>query len=61
MTNRTKYFTGMNEYDLLIKILENSKQCPLMLIDNKYKDRELCTKYFDCKLCIQKWLNTEVN
>lgn len=61
MTNREKYITKRNEYDMMMKIWETGA-CPIRVIGGEScLPRHLVCKAFDedCKGCIQKWLNEE--
>jgi len=65
MTNREKYITKRNEYDLMITIYEGKNfWCPIQIVGGK---KPKCLRrrtvggypYSDCRNCIQKWLNEE--
>lgn len=62
MTNREKYITKRDEYDLMMAIkanIEHGHHCPIKLISGQY-DYSRCKKYrYVCGQCIQKWLNEE--
>lgn len=62
MTNREKFITNRDEYDLLMAIRTQRDVCPIKLIgaekpkcipDEKYYYRVLCSE------CVQRWLNEE--
>ncbi|WP_294471498.1 hypothetical protein [uncultured Ruminococcus sp.] len=66
MTNREKYITKRNEYDLMITIYEAKNfWCPIQIVGGK---KPKCLRrrnasgypYSDCRNCIQEWLNEEV-
>lgn len=61
MTNRERYITKRDEYDLLMTIAENIQElgtfCPITAVGGKPDD---CDWWADrCDKCIQKWLNEE--
>lgn len=68
MTNREKYITKRNEYDLMMEISKNIEGigtfCAIKAISDK---RIPCVTMMkgngrmerDCKTCIQSWLNKE--
>lgn len=63
MTNRDKYFTKKNPYDLLIAIHKNTTKCAIKVITG-CRDKDLpCSNWgwiFEdktCEQCLQKWLN----
>ena len=61
MTNREKYITKRNEYDLMMTIREVGA-CPIRVVcGESCLPRFLVCKAFDedCAGCIQKWLNEE--
>lgn len=65
MTNREKYITKRDEYDLMMTIAENIQGlgtfCPITAIGGKRPPCKHVTQSFlmmrDCKTCIQRWLN----
>mgnify|MGYP006864460440 CR=1 FL=1 len=67
MTNREKYITKRNEYDLMMTIAENIQGigtfCPIKAIGGKRPPCKHDTQSFlmmrDCKTCVQKFLNEE--
>ena len=71
MTNREKYITKHNEYDMLMGIYDRTKGriCPLYAIsDMKTAEHSArCHQYRDasddrrrgCAECVQDWLNRE--
>ena len=65
MTNREKYITKRNEYDLMMQIYGNKRLwCPIQIVGGK-KPKCLRQKtdsgfsYSDCRNCIAEWLNEE--
>lgn len=68
MTNRERYITKRNQYDLMLTIAENISGigtfCPIKAISGK---KRLCITKLDdnlrlvrdCEPCVQKWLNEE--
>lgn len=59
VTNREKYFTQANEYDTMMRILDNTSTCPLLVLTGReHGDR--CVGYgYECSSCIQSWLNDD--
>lgn len=59
--NRDKYILKVNEYDLMMKILNSYRNCPIRAVTGEmHYDR--CPKYnTNCSECVQKWLNEEAN
>lgn len=55
MTNRDKYLTKRNEYDLMMDILKNSA-CPVIAVSGDYPK---CGDHNTCSECIRAWLNEE--
>lgn len=61
MTNREKYITKRDEYDLMMTI--QSTGCPIWIVtgdapscwDNCIEDKEMCSS------CVQQWLNEEAD
>lgn len=61
MTNRRKYFTNNNPYDIMKRIWETGA-CPIRVVGGEScLPRYLVCKAFDedCSGCIQRWLNEE--
>lgn len=58
MTNRDKYFTKHNPYDLLITIHKNTTECAIMLVTGCANPP--CPKDSEetCEQCLQKWFNS---
>ncbi len=61
MTNRERYITKRNEYDLMMTIAETQTCCPIDVIGGSYVECENDLPFGSCKDCIQKWLNKEVD
>jgi len=63
MTNRKKYFTKQNEYDLMMAIENNTGTCPIRAVAGISREEKImrCYKYVHsgCKKCTQNWLNEE--
>lgn len=66
MTNRDKYFTKQNPYDLLIAINNHidPEECVIRLITGCAEEDLPCFVWAweeceSCKKCLQKWLNAE--
>ena len=61
MTNREKYITKRDEYDLLMTIRKNIavNACPIDIIGGDWVECENELPFGNCKDCIQKWLNEE--
>lgn len=59
MTNRERYITKRNEYDLMMTIANSQPYCPIDIISGEIVDCENDLPFGDCKDCIQKWLNEE--
>lgn len=66
MTNRQKYFTQRNEYDLLmdlnISILSNDYRCVKECLTDEYQyqgHHRCCLEHENCSECLQNWLNEE--
>ena len=68
MTNREKYITKRNEYDMMMTILENGgTYCPIKAISGKYSSDRICRKNLanhetirkSCGICVQKFLNEQ--
>lgn len=68
MTNRERYITKRNEYDLMLMMKENLTRigvyCPIDCITGRkpkcrlgYYDETMTMAYRDCESCIQTWLN----
>ena len=65
MTNREKYITKRDEYDLMMTIAENIQGigtfCPIKAIGGKRPPCKHVTQSFlmmrDCETCVQRWLN----
>lgn len=67
MTNRERYITKRNEYDLMMTIAENIQElgtfCPIKAISGKARACIITDSkppMRDCERCIQKFLNEEV-
>lgn len=62
MTNREKYITKRDEYDLMMMTMVK-RGCPLTIVTGKFGDEieqcKDCTE--DCAECIQRWLNEEAD
>ena len=65
MKNRDRYLLKVNEYDLILRIFENTKSCPIKALTGKM-DLERCQNYNktasrkkNCSNCMQAWLNEE--
>lgn len=60
MTNRERYITKRNEYDLLMTIRAQRDVCPIKLIGAE-KPKCIPTENYttDCATCIARWLNEE--
>ena len=62
MTNRDKYITKRNEYDLMLSILK-SDICPIYAVAGLKEKLVTCWDVavrkpeVTCEECIQKWLN----
>ena len=64
MTNREKYITKRDEYDLMIQIWRRSLgQCPIEVVGAEKPKCVPDTDYIhsDCQTCIQNWLNEEAD
>lgn len=75
MTNRERYITKRNEYDLMITIAENIQElgtfCAIRAVcgrkhkrkcEYKWRDLGSCSRLErDCERCIQAFLNEEAN
>ena len=70
MTNREKYITKRNEYDMMMTILENGgTYCPIKAISGKYSSDRICRKNLanhetirkSCGICVQRFLNEEAD
>lgn len=66
MTNREKYITKRNEYDLMMTIYKNIaiNVCPIEVVLGEHPDPKHGLCWYDgwdgkCDDCIQKWLNEE--
>lgn len=62
MTNRERYITKRDEYDLMFDMLK-SGVCPIAVVigQKNVKRVKVCKALIeDCPFCIQKWLNEEV-
>lgn len=59
MTNREKYITKRNEYDLMMTIAETQPCCPIDVIGGECVECEKDLPFGHCKDCIQRWLNKE--
>lgn len=69
MTNREKYITKRDEYDLMMTIAENIQGigtfCPIKAIGGKRPpckckpDTQSSLMMRDCETCCQNWLNEE--
>lgn len=67
MTNREKYITKRDEYDLMMTIAENIQGigtfCPITAIGGKRPPCKHVTQSFtmmrDCETCTQKFLNEQ--
>lgn len=69
MTNREKYITKRDEYDLMMTIAENIQElgtfCPITAVGGKRppckcKHIAQCSLMMrDCETCVQKFLNEE--
>lgn len=67
MTNREKYITKRDEYDLMMTIAENIQGigtfCPIKAIGGKRPPCKHVTQSFlmmrDCDKCVQEFLNEE--
>ena len=69
MTNREKYITKRNEYDLMMTIAENIQGigtfCPITAIGGKRPpckckpDTQSSLMMRDCETCVQEFLNEE--
>ena len=59
MTNRDKYFTKQNPYDLLIAIHNHTTECAIMVVTGCANPP--CPKDSEetCEQCLQEWLNAE--
>lgn len=72
MTNREKFITKCNEYDLMMQVAKGldliyedtmfPRYCPIYTISGKLPDRKDC--FYGgwnekCGNCIQRWLNEE--
>ena len=62
MTNREKYITKRDEYDLMMAIkanIEHGHHCPIKAVSGQY-EYSMCLKYsYICSSCCQDWLNEE--
>lgn len=62
MKNRDRYILKVNEYDLMMNILNNighGTHCPIKAVSGIY-DYNRCTNYsYQCWECVQAWLNEE--
>lgn len=69
MTNREKYITKRDEYDLMMTIAENIQGigtfCPIKAIGGKRPPCKHVTQSSlmmrDCETCVQEFLNKEEN
>lgn len=68
MTNREKFITKRNEYDLMMIIYENIaiNACPIEVISGEHPDPKHGLCWYGgwdgkCDECIQKWLNDEAS
>ena len=64
MTNRDRYFTKANEYDLLTGIhYRTGDQCAIPLITGQAVETMPCLRDdwtgMPCNECLQRWLNEE--
>lgn len=61
MTNRQKYITRCNEFDMMLKIRKSTVCiCPIRAVKGEFPANNRCKASIeDCKTCIQKWLNNE--
>lgn len=66
MTNRERYITKRNQYDLMLTIAENISGIGTFCAIRAVSDiRKPCVMKYngrmerDCKTCIQSWLNEE--
>lgn len=68
MTNRERYITKRNQYDLMLTIAENISGidtfCAIRAVCGRkrpceYTQSKNGTLMRDCPSCIQKWLNEE--
>lgn len=61
MTNREKYITKRDEYDLMMAIKEKALRCPIIAVGGS-TPKIYCDWYgYNCSECIQKWLNQEAD
>lgn len=57
MTNRERYITKRDEYDMMMEIGNVTEYCPIEAVGGKPDD---CEWWADrCDKCIQHWLNEE--
>lgn len=61
MTNRERYITKRNEYDLMMTIAETQPCCPIDVIGGDWIVCEKELPFGSCKDCIEKWLNEEAD
>lgn len=65
MTNREKYFTWRNEYDLMCAVESNTAICPIRVVAGISREEKVmrCYRYVreSCSECIENWLNEEVS
>lgn len=65
MTNRKKYITKRNEYDLLCDIRKYTHTCPVFAVSGDHPQGYHlygCAQNEEkCNRCIQTWLNKEEN
>lgn len=62
MTNREKYITKRDEYDLMMTIAEAYPNvCPIDAIGGNYVECENELPFGKCADCIQQWLNEEAD
>lgn len=60
MTNREKYITKRDEYDLMMTINKETGMCAVGTVGGTMRDEEYCNSH-SCAECIQKWLNQETD
>lgn len=59
MTNREKFITKRNEYDLMMTINATQPFCPIEVIGVSRVKCECELPFGSCKDCIERWLNEE--